>query len=132
MGQKAIVTTTDELEEMEEGQEQPEMEFELINETKEILGYTCKKAIMTDEDGNEVIYWYSEEIKVSSTGQQYARPEIPGFPMEFEVDQNGVIMSFLATTFSEKLTDDKDTLFDTSVPEGYETMTLEELKSIGL
>lgn len=132
MGNTAIVSTSDQLEEIADLEGQPEMEFELFDETKFVLGYTCKKAVMTDEDGNEVIYWYTEDIKVASTGQQHMHEEIPGFPLEFETSQSGMQMNFVATSFSEKLSENEKALFDTTVPNGYTEMSYEDLKSMGL
>lgn len=132
MGNTAIVSTSDQLEEIADLEGQPEMEFELFDETKLVLGYTCKKAVMTDEDGNEVIYWYTKDIKVASTGQQHMHEEIPGFPLEFETSQNGMQMNFVATSFSENLSENEKALFDTTVPNGYTEMSYEDLKSMGL
>lgn len=64
IGKKAISTSTEELQ-GETEVEKPTYEVELVDETKEIAGYSCKKAILTDEDGNENIFWYTEEIEVS-------------------------------------------------------------------
>jgi len=37
--------------------------FELLNETKKILGYNCKKA-KTNINSNTIEFWYTEELKV--------------------------------------------------------------------
>ena len=102
---------------------------ELLDETKEIAGYTCKKAIVTDEEGNKYTYWYTDKIKVSSEGQKYFDGNgIPGFPMLMEIAQNGMDIKLTATTF-EKLPK-KHQLFDMSIPEGYKVMTQEEMEKM--
>ena len=40
-----------------------DIEFEFVNETKNILGYTCHKALMLDTAGNESTFWYSKELQ---------------------------------------------------------------------
>ena len=54
MGNKAIVTSSEEMDVKEE--EAPEYTVTLTKEKKEIAGYKCKKAVVTDEDGNEMEY----------------------------------------------------------------------------
>ncbi len=132
MGEIAIPSTTKELEELEENDDEPEVDLELIDESKKILGYTCKKAILTNEDGSEIIYWYTTEIEFNRIGQTSMSSEVPGFPLEFEVNQGGLIMSFTATEFNETLSDDEETLFSTEVPEGYTVMTMEDMKGMGM
>jgi len=48
IGKNAILTTLDEIN--KEKGETPEMEITLVEETKEIMGYVCKKAVLTAED----------------------------------------------------------------------------------
>lgn len=113
--------------------EQPEMEVTLTEETKEIQGYKCKKAVVTDEEGTESVFWYTEEIDINKEGQTYLNSEVPGFPMEFELNKGDLKMTMLTTEFSEKL--DKKMvkeLFDTTIPEGYKEMSMEELGNMGM
>ena len=132
MGDIAIPTTTAELEASQDEAETPEVNIELTNDTKNILGYSCKKAILTNEDGVEVIYWYTEEIEVNRTGQRNMNADVPGFPLEFATNQSGLVMSFTATEFSKTLSDKESVLFSTKVPEGYKVMTMKELTSMGM
>ena len=132
MGDIAIPTTTKELEASQDEAETPEVNIELTNDTKNILGYSCKKAILTNEDGVEVIYWYTEEIEVNRTGQRNMNADVPGFTLEFATNQSGLVMSFTATEFSKTLSDKESVLFSTKVPEGYKVMTMKELTSMGM
>lgn len=129
MGNKAVTSSISEME--EENGEEPEFEVELIDETKEIAGYNCKKAILSDEEGNETTFWYTEEIFVNKTGQSFLNENVPGFPLEFAVDQGGMIMTMSATEFKDKI-DNKEGIFDMSIPEGYEEMTMEDLQGMGM
>ncbi len=131
MGNTAVPTTTEAME--AESVEAPELDIQLVDETKEILGYECKKAIVTDEDGNETITWYSEDIKVNTKGQSYHNEKIPGFPLEFTQSANGMAMAFTATEIESKIDKKKKkTMFSVEIPEGYKEMTPEELKSMGM
>lgn len=132
MGNKAIHSKMSDLEKEEEANEKPEFEVELTKKTKKIAGYECKKAILTDEEGNESIFWYTEEIEVSKKGQNYLNEEVPGFPLEYELNNGGVLTTLTAISFEEKLDKKDKELFSTKTPEGYEEMTMEQLKSMGM
>lgn len=109
--------------------EETKTNVELLEETKEIIGYSCKKAVITDEEGNRYTLWYTDKIKVASQGQKYFDGKgVPGFPMLMEISQNGMDIKMTATLF-EKLPK-KHKLFDMSIPEGYKTMTKEELEKM--
>jgi GLPGLI family protein len=111
----------------EETEEIDELEFEFVDETKSILGYTCHKAFSVDENGNESTFWYSKEIQAPRTESQYFQKEIPGMPLEFQIVSPEVTMTFTATEFVKKLNKaDKD--FSMQVPEGYKEMTPEEMQ----
>lgn len=111
--------------EAEESEETPDMEITVTEETKVILGYTCKKAIMTDEEGNESVFWVTEEIEANKEGQTMLNNKIPGFPLQMEVLTNGMTMSITALEFAKKIKDKK--LFDMVIPDGYTETTQEEL-----
>lgn len=115
----------------EEGnEEEPEVEIEFTDETKEILGFTCKKAIIYDEEGNELIYWYTEEIAQPENEGRYFKQQIPGMPLEFSISQPQVSMNFKAVEYDDKV-DKPKKMFDTSIPEGYTEKSLEEIQQMG-
>ncbi len=131
MGNIAVVITPEDVQSAEV--EAPEMEVVFVDETKEIQGYTCRKAVVTDEDGSESIFWYTEEINLNKKGQSYLNSEVPGFPLEFEINKGDLKMTMLSTEFSKKL--DKKMakeLFDTTIPEGYKEMNMDELGNMGM
>lgn len=102
-------------------------------ETKEVIGYKCKKAIVTYEDGFQSEVWYTEAIVPSFRKGQYIFEEIPGLPLEF--NSRGMMnmdMKIVAFDFKDKLSKKQiSTLFDLSIPKGYTLKTLEELKQVG-
>lgn len=132
MGNKAIKTSSEEMAKMAEEEEDPEFEVTLTKETKKIAGYKCKKAIITDSEGNEVEYWYTEDIKTTTTDSKSPVAQLPGQALEYSTDRNGLIMSFTATKVSTSLSaEDKKSKFKMEIPAGYEEMTFEEFTSMG-
>lgn len=130
IGQTAIKSTMAELE--AENADKPNYEISLVDETKEILGYACKKAIMTSEDGLESIFWYTEEIAISKKGQSYMNESVPGFPLQYDLNNNGMKMQMTVSNFEQKLDKKSAALFEMKVPDGYKEMTMEELKNMGM
>jgi GLPGLI family protein len=131
MGKNAVQTTISETEKSNEGY-MPNYDVTFSNETKVIEGYTCKKAILTDEDGNESVYWFTEEILLSKKGQNYLNEEIPGMAMQYDMNNNGLKMTLTVTSVEPKLDKkEAESLFDTTIPEGYSVMTMDELKMMG-
>lgn len=129
MGNSAVRSTVGELE--EDNQEVPEYDVEVTTETKKIEGYTCVKTILTDADGNEMVFWTTDEVEVNKKGQSYLNDQVTGFPMQFEINQGEMQMSMLVTSFEAKIKDSKE-LFDMTIPEGYTEMTVEDLKKMGM
>lgn len=130
MNQGTIAT----LEEMEslKSDETTLPEVQLVKGKKKILGYKCKKAITVDESGNEATFWYTDKIEVNKKGQSYMNDKVPGLPLEYEINQNGMIVKMTAKEITESLTADQtSTLFKLEIPEGYEVKTLEEMMSMG-
>jgi len=130
MGKKAINTSLTDIDKVNE--EKPTFEVALVDETKTIAEYTCKKAILTDAEGNETVFWYTEEIEISKRGQSSMNELVPGFPMQYEVLNNGMKMVMTVTNVEKKLDSKSKDLFELTIPEGYSVMTAEELKAMGM
>ncbi len=128
---KAVLMDVDDLASDEKSKEVAKTEINVTTDTKEILGYKCTKAIMTDKDGNDLVIWFTNEIKVDKKGQKYFDEGIEGFPLEFEVLAQGMKMKFTATELDKKLDVAKD-FFSMKIPEGYTEATLEEMKKMGM
>jgi GLPGLI family protein len=125
MGNKTAIKMT--AAEMEKG-EKEKPQVKVLDETKEIAGYKCKKAEITDSKGNTSQVYFTKDIKGTQGGGKGLFKELDGFPMEFELKQQGMSMKFTVTNVSDEKVDDN--LF--AVPAGYKEMTLEEFqKSMG-
>ena len=119
MGKIAMKMNVSDVNEEEELEDES-IEFEFIDETKEILGYTCYKAVSLDDEGNESTFWYSKE-------SQYIQKQLHGMPLEFQIISPDVTMTFSATEFASKLKK-ADKNFSMEIPEGYNEMTPEEMQ----
>lgn len=130
MGNKAVLTNSTEMDIDED--DTPETTLTLTKEKKTILGYKCKKAIITDQDGNEMAYWYTDKIATVSTDKNSDISKLPGLPLEYSVDRDGMTMSFTASEIKESL--DAETIkskLSMTIPDDYEEMTYEEFSSFG-
>jgi GLPGLI family protein len=127
LGKKAIKGNINDAE-FEENEEDVDYEIKLLNETKTILGYTCKKALII-QDGNEMTAWYTEDFTVYKKGINFMQEQVPGAPLEFEMNMNGLGMKVTAKSVEKSLSSKK--LFDLTVPDGYEVTSLDELNQMG-
>lgn len=97
----------------------------ILDETKDIAGYKCKKAEVTIDD-NTAIYYFTEDMGIDNPNWSSPFREIKGMLMEYEQSQNGLKMKFTAKTVkAEKI---KDTKF--MMPTDYKELTKEELKQM--
>ncbi|MCX6258403.1 MAG: hypothetical protein NTW49_10980 [Bacteroidia bacterium] len=102
----------------------PTYDVKEVNETKEIAGYTCKKAEITDEEGNVNIIYYSADINVANSNwDNPIMKNIKGFPLEYSQPAGGnTTIKYVAKDVKKKKV--KDSEF--AVPDGYTEMTKEE------
>ncbi len=120
MGQK-IAT---EVEPGEDEEKNKKIDIQYAEDTKEIMGYKCKKAIIS-ADGNNVEVYYTKDIEISAmTSTQNNLDKIDGFPMEYSVQTNGVKMLMTVTDISKEAPE--ASMFE--APEGYKKMTQEEVQ----
>lgn len=129
MGMKmAIDITPDEEEKKEDPSENQKVK--VTDETKDILGFKCKKVIITDEEDNEMILYVTDKIKpAGQSANKYGGGLVDGFPLMIEVDQAMMTMVMTATKVDEQTP--KKSLFDTKIPEGYTVKTMDELQMMG-
>jgi GLPGLI family protein len=126
MGQKIAVKSTPE-EIQEEISGSPKMTVETTDETKDILGYMCNKAIIKSDEGTQIIVYYTKELGTGAT--YFDDPQfkdITGLMLEFEIPNEGMSMKFTAITVESKNV--ADTEFE--IPEGYQIKTKEEMKGM--
>ncbi len=96
------------------------------DETKEIAGYICNKAVINTKDGNKFNVWYTKKINIKNANWNNQFKSLDGFLMEFRMNQNGLTMEMTARNISlEKVNDE---IF--IVPEGYKVMSKEDLKKM--
>jgi GLPGLI family protein len=128
MGQKyALKQNVQDIE--KENADQPKGTVVVTNETKNISGYVCKKAVVTtNDDGvkSTVDVWFTEEL--GGKDANFDNPmykDINGVMLEFYIKNPQFTMKLSATSIEKKAVAAKD--FE--IPEGYTPTTKEELKS---
>ena len=106
-------------------------EIELVDETKTILGYKCKKAIAyLEDDGGEMVFWYTEDIDVADAFLgEYSKFGLPGVALEYGVEQAEITMKFVASKFETSIKDDKG-LFDLKIPAGYTEKSFKDMMNM--
>ncbi len=128
MGKKSAISIDNMNDQMDKA---PKFDIEYNKkDTKEIAGYKCHKATIKMEDGSSNVFYVTEKISAfSQFTKQYEGLE--GFPLQLDVDQNGMKMTLKATEVSHVKPD--ESIF--KIPAGYEEMTMEEfeksMKSLG-
>ena len=115
----------------EEMTEQPDIKVEQYEETKEIAGYECKKAVINVEsdDGTKTsfIVYYTNELGGSALN--FDNPmfkEIDGVLMEFEMEQGPMTMKLEAVSVKKENVPDSDFV----VPDGYQELTKEQMQNM--
>jgi len=98
--------------------------IEILDETKEIAGYKCKLAEITTENQDDpILVYFTGDINATSNQFQ----DLNGFPLEYEIVNDGMRMTMTAIKVSEEKVDKN--LF--VIPEGYQLMTEDMIKSMG-
>jgi len=127
IGSTAVRTTKSEL---EEGNDIPEMSVEFENETKEILGYTCKKAIVSSKgETNGLVFWYTEKMDMPDNEMLNANGLVPGVILEFQTSEGEMNMAFTAVEVKNKIA--ASITFSLDIPEGFDEKTFEEFSKMG-
>ncbi len=74
------------------------MNLQIANESKNILGYECKKAVMQLKDGSSFSLYYATAIIPSVREFEYQFKDVPGLVLEFEnVDEQQKKIRFTAS-----------------------------------
>ncbi|MEE4256873.1 MAG: hypothetical protein V2I47_07535 [Bacteroidales bacterium] len=128
MGQKFYYVQTEDEIQAEEGAEN--ISVDIKDETKEIAGYECTKAVVTVvENGEEMMFtiFFSEEIGSSSLNidNPYFK-DIPGAMLEFEIATGTGTMKMEALSVDKKKLSESE--FE--VPEGFQEKTSAEIKQM--
>ena len=102
--------------------EKPVIEY--TEESKQILGYTCNKAITTDKHGNKIEVYFTEELKIEVTNSIEG---MKGFPMKIVVNQDMFIMTQTVTSIKKG----EVKKIKMEIPSDYEFKSFEELQKMG-
>ena len=127
MGKKAMVKMSKEESDKQKAKNvKPEFEISFDkNDKKEILGYKCYKALLKSKDGSAISTYVTDEIKTSKL--DFFNEMLPGldaFPLEYSIENTGMVMIFSAQEFNTKVSSD---VFEIPA-EGYTEMTMEEFE----
>ncbi len=117
MGKKIAISTED-----VEDADKVEPQIEYLDETKEIAGYSCKKAVYTImKEGQETVFevFYTEDLPAEANTQFKG---IEGFPMEYVIEAQGMVITYSAI----EVVEEKVNKSLGEVPSGYEQMTYQE------
>lgn len=73
----------------------------ITNETKKILTYTCRKAVVKTKNGNNYIFYYTTDLTASATENPYQFKSITGVILEYESEsKDGKSVECKATDIS--------------------------------
>ena len=99
--------------------------FSFLDETKTILGYTCKKALGKLADGTTFSVWYAPDLVPENREFQSANKSLPGLAMEYEASMGKLNVTYTVSKIS--LSPVPASKFD--LPKsGYRIMTYAESK----
>jgi len=129
MGKKLYITKTgEEIKELKAKKDSADKkpDVKLLDGTKTIAGYNCKKAKMTDGD-NSVEVYYTNDLPIENEDFD----GLPGFPMQYTMDipqDDELSLVYTASEVIKKKPSKK--LFQ--IPREYEKMTPEMAKQFGM
>jgi GLPGLI family protein len=127
MGQKfAIKMNSEEI--IKEMGDTNNISVETTNETKEILGYTCKKAIITSmDDSTELTAYFTDELGTRDINfDNRLFRNINGVMLEYEIPNKMFTMHFEAVSVEKKNIDESEF----TIPDGYQIKTKEEINQM--
>ena len=97
--------------------------FTSQNETKNIAGYTCQKAVATLKDGSSFTVFYTKELVTENKDYDYQFRSLPGLPLEYESSVGNLKVKYTAS----KVTFDPVPVQKFSIPvSGYRELTYQE------
>ena len=70
--------------------------FNFLEETKEILGYTCSKAVAEKADGTSIVLFFTKEIIPENKDMELQFQQLPGFVLEYESIQGDFTVNYKA------------------------------------
>jgi hypothetical protein len=70
--------------------------FKILEETKEILGYTCSKAVAEKADGERIVLFFTKEIIPENRDMELQFQQLPGFVLEYQSMQGDFTVDYKA------------------------------------
>lgn len=107
--------------------EETEVSVKYPGGTKEIAGYTCKRAVVTTAMGDVNLY-VTDQIKAPKVNTQIPLYALEGFPLQMELNNGPMSISFVATKVTATTVDKSK--FELVVPDGYDEKTPAELERL--
>jgi len=104
----------------------PSYNIEFVDDVKEIVGYMCKKAIVTvdNESHDAFTVYYTNEIKIKNPNWCNQFAPIDGVMLEYQYEKYDVCMQFKAKKIKfEKV---KDKIFE--IPTDYQLISFDEME----
>lgn len=100
-----------------------DISFDISNETIQVAGYTCKKAVAKLADGKTFVVYYSPDIQVANKDYDPTFANLPGLPMQYEIESGKMKFRYTLSKISYDPVAAAKFDFPTS---GYRVMTYEE------
>jgi GLPGLI family protein len=96
--------------EIHQSEEFPEMEIKFTNETRDIAGYQCKRAIITfpSDEHTSFDIWFTEDINLTTPNWSTPYKEVNGVLMEYQMKRYDVEMRFTAKNVEKADIDDAE------------------------
>lgn len=102
-----------------------DIQFTLVDSTRQILGYNCKKAVGKMTDGTPVHVWYTPDILLENKSFNMLAQSLPGLPMEYVSSMGNLNITYTVSRIN--FSPVPVAKFD--LPQsGYRVMTYEESK----
>jgi len=104
----------------------PSYNIEFVDDAKEILGYMCKKAIVTvNNEGHDAFtVYYTNEIKIQNPNWCNQFAPIDGVMLEYQYEKYDVCMQFKAKKINFEKVNDK--IFE--IPTDYQLISFDEME----
>lgn len=111
-------------EDFDEDQESIPSNIEYFNDSKNILGYDCKKATMKNDKGDiSMTVYFTEKIKNQAQKEFMG---LKGFPLQYKMAQQSMTVEMMASEISEQTV--PNSLFDKS--DGYKDISESDLQNM--
>ncbi|HKR04362.1 MAG TPA: DUF4412 domain-containing protein [Bacteroidia bacterium] len=127
MGNKiAIKMTEDDIKKRKEKEGKQDYDVKITDETKDIAGFKCKKAIITGKDGSSFDLYFTDQIAYKNGDWISEYKNINGFPLQYKITQGNMTMQMTAKSVAKEKVDDEKFV----IPSDYKSMTMEEMQKM--